>query len=220
MDRPAFVIPGVKAVFAMDTINTDFIHHELFHQFFSENRHGEKRYFRKVFESINDFSKSYDDYRKMCEIAYGKSVSDSIICEEIAADLCEYAMSGSRKMRNRLEGLFMPGELEALAERARKVFKSNQQENRTNKKPKKSDTRYYLEEAQDSEGNELTKEQAEFFKDSNVRDEDGRLLVVYHGTEKEFTVFNPKLTGDIGMHFGTLEQAKQFVREGQTPRIT
>jgi hypothetical protein len=32
----------------------------------------------------------------------------------------------------------------------------------------------------DSLGNELTKEQAEFFKDSKVRDENGNLLVVYH----------------------------------------
>ena len=42
----------------------------------------------------------------------------------------------------------------------------------------------------DSEGRELTKEQAEYFKDSKVRDENGNLLVVYHGTRKaDFTVF-------------------------------
>ena len=34
----------------------------------------------------------------------------------------------------------------------------------------------------DSEGSTLTKEQVEYFKDSKVRDEDGNLLVVYHGT--------------------------------------
>ena len=34
----------------------------------------------------------------------------------------------------------------------------------------------------DSLGNELTEEQAEFFKDSKVRDAEGNLLVVYHGT--------------------------------------
>ncbi len=34
----------------------------------------------------------------------------------------------------------------------------------------------------DSEGNELTNEQQEYFKDSKVRDEDGNLLVVYHGS--------------------------------------
>lgn len=42
----------------------------------------------------------------------------------------------------------------------------------------------------DSEGNELTNEQQEYFKDSKVRDEDGNLLVVYHGSYEDFTVFD------------------------------
>ena len=42
----------------------------------------------------------------------------------------------------------------------------------------------------DSEGNKLTKEQQEYFKDSKVRDEDGNLQKVYHGTYEDFTVFN------------------------------
>lgn len=35
----------------------------------------------------------------------------------------------------------------------------------------------------DSQGNELTQEQAEYFKDSKVRDKDGNLLRLYHGTQ-------------------------------------
>lgn len=42
----------------------------------------------------------------------------------------------------------------------------------------------------DSEGNELSAEQQKFFKNSKVRDEDGNLLVVYHGTDADFTVFD------------------------------
>ena len=42
----------------------------------------------------------------------------------------------------------------------------------------------------DSTERELTPEQAEFFKNSKVRDADGNLLVVYHGTDAEFTVFD------------------------------
>ncbi len=42
----------------------------------------------------------------------------------------------------------------------------------------------------DSDGNELTNEQQEYFKDSKVRDEDGNLLVVYHGSYEDFTVFD------------------------------
>ena len=55
-------------------------------------------------------------------------------------------------------------------------------------------TKYLPENLQfsrrDSEGNELTPEQQEFFKDSKVRDEDGNLRVVYHGSEADFTVFD------------------------------
>ena len=49
----------------------------------------------------------------------------------------------------------------------------------------------------DSLGNELSKEQQEFFKDSKVRDENGNLLVVYHGTTKGgFTVFDASYSDD------------------------
>jgi hypothetical protein len=42
----------------------------------------------------------------------------------------------------------------------------------------------------DSDGNALSEQQIEFFKDSKIRDENGNLLVVYHGTRKaNFTVF-------------------------------
>jgi len=41
----------------------------------------------------------------------------------------------------------------------------------------------------DNEGRELSKEQQEFFKDSKVRDENGNLLVMYHGTKDNFTIF-------------------------------
>ena len=43
----------------------------------------------------------------------------------------------------------------------------------------------------DSGGNQLSDAQAEFFKDSVVRDENGNLKVMYHGTSKGgFTVFD------------------------------
>ena len=48
----------------------------------------------------------------------------------------------------------------------------------------------FLYSDRDSEGNTLTKEQQEYFKDSKVRDEDGNLLVVYHGSPSKFTVFS------------------------------
>ena len=44
----------------------------------------------------------------------------------------------------------------------------------------------------DSEGSSLSEAQAEFFKDSKVRDENGNLLVVYHGSQAQFTEFKHK----------------------------
>lgn len=50
----------------------------------------------------------------------------------------------------------------------------------------------------DSEGRNLTKEQAEYFKDSKVRDADGNLLVVRHGTDADFNIFDFSKAGKNG----------------------
>lgn len=42
----------------------------------------------------------------------------------------------------------------------------------------------------DNQGRELSKQQQEYFKDSKVRDEQGRLLEVYHGSGADFNVFD------------------------------
>ena len=42
----------------------------------------------------------------------------------------------------------------------------------------------------DSDGNKLTENQSEYFKDSKIRDDNGNLIIVYHGTTEEFTVFD------------------------------
>ncbi|MBR2408914.1 MAG: hypothetical protein IKB07_08160 [Lachnospiraceae bacterium] len=69
------------------------------------------------------------------------------------------------------------------------VFNSNQAKLTSNQTPTSNeDIRY---STRDSEGNGLTKEQIQFFKDSQVRDENGNLKVVYHGTHESFTVFRP-----------------------------
>ncbi|MCD8007583.1 MAG: hypothetical protein LUF68_01345, partial [Clostridiales bacterium] len=52
-------------------------------------------------------------------------------------------------------------------------------------------------EETDSEGRALTAEQAEFFKDSKVRDEAGNLQVVYRGQNGNYTWFKPDYRGAI-----------------------
>jgi hypothetical protein len=55
-----------------------------------------------------------------------------------------------------------------------------------------------------------TPEFKKWFGDSKVVDADGKPLVVYHGTVSDFTEFK-KARNDIGMHFGTPEQANHRV---------
>ena len=72
----------------------------------------------------------------------------------------------------------------------------------------------------DSNGNELSKEQQEFFKDSKVRDANGNLLVVYHGSPKgNTTIFDKSKTSkdnDMGqgIYFSTnINDANEYRRK-------
>ncbi len=70
-------------------------------------------------------------------------------------------------------------------------------ENERSKIIKKLDNvRFSYTSTKDSKGNTLSKEQQEYFKDSKVRDENGNLLVVYHGSKVGgFTEFKTELEG-------------------------
>lgn len=74
--------------------------------------------------------------------------------------------------------------------------------------------------SKDNQGRILTKEQQDFFKDSKVRDENGNLITVYHGTPTGgFTIYDTSRLGKttkakdapIGIHFtDNLDMANQF----------
>ena len=69
------------------------------------------------------------------------------------------------------------------------VLNSNQIKNVDNTNPTSNpDIRYSLS-TKDSEGRDLSVQQQQFFKDSKVRDDDGNLLEVYHGTNNNFNTF-------------------------------
>lgn len=76
--------------------------------------------------------------------------------------------------------------------------------------------------SKDSEGNQLTTEQQEFFKDSQVRDENGNLQVVYHGTNDMFNVFDKNMqnknepSGDyVGQGFYFANDQRKAKRYGK-----
>ncbi len=47
--------------------------------------------------------------------------------------------------------------------------------------------KYSLE---DTKGNKLSKEQSEYFENSKIRDDDGDLRAIYHGTYEDFNLFD------------------------------
>lgn len=82
-----------------------------------------------------------------------------------------------------------------------------------------ADVKYSI--SQDNQGRTLTKEQQEYFKDSKVKDENGNLKEVYHGTPYEFNQFNYSKLGEntsslgAGFYFtDRMETAEEYNRDG------
>lgn len=147
IDRPAFMIPGIKAIFAMDGEDIDFLHHELFHQFLSQDDPKSIILYNDTKRSIDKYSKAFKEYQAKSDISYKTKTPISLLIEEITCDLCEYAMSGSEKMYNRLNGLFEGDTLETLAEQAREVFEANREAYQAGEGQKSPDTRFYMDDA-------------------------------------------------------------------------
>ena len=75
------------------------------------------------------------------------------------------------------------------------TYRADDEEDRLEKLNSITDAQF--QRFEDSDGNELSPEQAVYFRDSKVRDADGRLLKLYHGTQAwGFTVFDNKYSDD------------------------
>ena len=114
----------------------------------------------------------------------------------------------------------LPGEFGYKAERPKDYrLDDNVSDDGGNVKTK---TRFSVEDETDSTGRELTAQQREYFKDSKARDEQGRLLTLYHGTGAKFTVFDKgrieqnfqNRGGDLGFYFSPyIEDAQGYARD-------
>ena len=72
----------------------------------------------------------------------------------------------------------------------------------------------------DSNGNGLTREQIEYFKESKVRDEEGNLLVMYHGTPNQgFTVFRKGSYFTNDLEYAELYKAQGTKRTAEKPGV-
>ena len=79
-----------------------------------------------------------------------------------------------------------------------------------NKQNVNDTTKYSIQETQsntqDNQGRELSIQQ-EYFKDSKVRDENGNLLTVYHGTNTPINIFDENHKGTRYTNFGAEYEA-------------
>ena len=145
MDRVAFVLPGTNTIFAMDRVKADYIEHELYHILFARGNRDAIELYQAVKVYVQRNSDAYAQYKKIANKAYEGRVNADLLLEEITADLCEYAMSGSEQMHRRLDGLFPDGMLEKLAEQARDVFAANRKGEKGKTAEEAGGVRYSLE---------------------------------------------------------------------------
>lgn len=78
----------------------------------------------------------------------------------------------------------------------------------------------------DDKGRKLAKSQQEYFKDSKVRDENGNLKVLYHGTPNDFTKFSYDKLGTNGTLLGKgfyltddINVAKAYANKGEQGKV-
>lgn len=107
------------------------------------------------------------------------------------------------------------------------AFYSNQIKNINNSNPTTSDDIRYLKKSattlkteKDNLGRSLSKQQQEYFKNSKVRDENGKLKEVYHGTPYDFNIFKYDKLGEntsslgAGFYFTDKKQtAEEYARD-------
>lgn len=203
MDRVAFVLPGTNTIFAMDRVKADYIEHELYHILFARGNRDAIELYQAVKAYVQRNSDAYAQYKKIANKAYEGRVNADLLLEEITADLCEYAMSGSEQMHRRLDGLFPDGMLEKLAEQARDVFAANRKGEKGKTAEEAGGVRYSLEG--------YTEHQKENWANS-------KSIVLYESQEQLERFIDDALKGKVNgkkMYFGYIPEtlAKRVQKE-------
>lgn len=149
---------------------------------------------KKAAALLRDVGKQYPE-----PVAYAADLTDAILSQSKGDVKSPTLGDEIRRQIMGTEAESLPGEFGYKAERPKDYrLDDNVSDDGGNVKPK---TRFSLEDETDSAGRELTMQQREYFKDSKVRDEDGRLIPVYHGSQAQFTEFSADF---MSMH-GSME---------------
>lgn len=180
---------------------------------------------------------------KMAELLLGDAetinkliVRDRSLARKVLSNIRDYAKIIAMTFKGDAEGIETLKQMrkaiklyeDALAASGAAYYRPNtteKTEKSTDKTPYQSELskfRYSLREnATDSEGRKLSKKQLEFFKDSKVVDENGNLLVVYHGTPNgNFFTFEYDKSRQTGTDYGkafyfttNLKNAKGYAKD-------
>lgn len=133
----------------------------------------DKAFINHLTSDRNLFQKIYDEIKYLWNVATGKEKAD---IEKVKAAFDEaWKQMSVKKETNATNEVAVSTEGMTEADISEGTEYSD------------NDVRYSIS---DSDGNTLTAEQSEYFKDSKVRDENGNLKVMYHGSPNaDFTVF-------------------------------
>ncbi|MBO5379912.1 MAG: hypothetical protein J6A90_06275 [Clostridia bacterium] len=149
------------------------------------------------------------------------AISKGYISDELFAKLGRGNDSSWRSDRQHALGEELSTDTRESQDNQGRVSKGNENSGEKLKTDKIDDTRYSISKSVDSEGNSLSAEQAEYFKDSKVRDENGNLLVVYHGSEAVFNEFKHRYINTHGSQEGrgfyftdSVNMASGYERDG------
>jgi len=124
----------------------------------------------------SDFAELYHAYSEGYSGVYGDSVSK--VYEEIVADI----------VSKRAQATFV--NLDAVNDAIEEMYKAFNPDAEV-QEISSGELRYAKKVEKDSNGTPLSPGQSKFFKDSKVRDADGKLKVVYHGTPNgKFAIFD------------------------------
>lgn len=162
-------------------------------------------------EAVFTYAKSKGEYQSRLDALTKlyEGVKDADVNKELTADLIgdylfsdnDFIVNLSTKHRNVFEKIYdeikylykiaTAGSKQARElERVKNLFEKAYKESGA----ASGDTKYSLS---DSDGKTLTKEQNEYFKDSKMRDENGNLKVMYHGSrDAGFHIFDSSMSDD------------------------
>lgn len=169
--------------------------HELFHINYYLNLES----YNPIFKQFEELAKKSDAVAKLFN-AYNDRY-DEVDDYPILEIFCD--INGNILQDAKGNIIEVPDELQGIAKQVRDLFDKTVDENdvsyirgaSTNTIRGERLSKINYSGRVDSAGNELTEEQAEFFKDSKIRDAQGNLEVMFHGTERGDRVgyyFDPK----------------------------